>query len=109
MNGILWGVGLIVFAFVIGLVRSIIKASKNPDVQAASDLKMTIQNYRKYQKLYDEHWDVMMKYGANSREAEHFFNKSIFPQINNHNEWRRYQNYREELQRKEMMDQITKS
>lgn len=80
----------------------------DPDVQAASKLRMSITRYRKYQKLYDAHWDVMMKFGVNSSEAEKFFVKEVYPNIPNLNEWRRYEDYRGTLQRKEQEVEIRK-
>lgn len=106
MSYIFWGLGFVAAGFIIGLVYNMVKASKDPDVQAASDLRMTIGNYRKYKRLYDAHWEIMMKYGANSSEAERFFAKEVYPNLPNLNEWRRYEDYRALLQQQEMMDQI---
>ncbi|MCM1077777.1 MAG: hypothetical protein NC411_10505 [Bacteroides sp.] len=103
---ILWGVGFVVAWVLVMIVYNIIKASKDPDVKTATNLQMSITKYKKYQRLYDEHWDIMMKHGADSKEAEDFFRTKVYPNIENPNEWRRYENYRSELQRKEMMEQI---
>ena len=107
LSSILWGLGFVVAGVLIKVVYHAIKASKNPDVQAATDLQISITRFHQYQRLYDAHWDVMMKYGPNSSEAERFFAKEVYPHLTNLNEWRRYENYRAELQRKEMMEQIS--
>ena len=84
------------------------KSLNDPDMQAASKLHMSIKRYRMYQKLYNAHWEIMMKYGANSIEAEDFFRTYVAPYIIIHNEWRRYSEYRGWLQRKEQEEEIKK-
>lgn len=83
-------------------------ALKDPDVKVASALHMNIKRYKKYKKLYDEHWDKMMDYGSHSKEAEDFFRLYVMPNIDNPNEWRRYQDYRGMLKRKEHEEEIRK-
>lgn len=70
------------------------KALKDPDVKNAADLRITIKRFKKYERLYDSYWDAMMKYGPNSPQADEYFDKQIWPQIDVPNEWRRYQNFR---------------
>ncbi|MDE6492937.1 MAG: hypothetical protein K2L37_07300 [Lactobacillus sp.] len=79
---------------------------KDPDLQTAGKLNMSVKNYRMYRKLYDAHWEVMMKYGPNSSEAEKFFAKEVYPYLPNLNEWRKYGEYRGWLQRKEQEEII---
>ena len=87
----------------IGWLVETIKAFKDPDVQAASSLGMSIMKYRHYQKLFDEYQEFMKEHGVNSRASEEKFNE-IWKQIDNPNEWRRYSKYREELSRKELLE-----
>lgn len=70
------------------------KALKDPDVQNAADSRMSIKRFKKYERLYNSYWDVMTKYGPNSPEADEYFDKQIWPQIDVPNEWRRYQYFR---------------
>lgn len=100
------GLGFVFVGFIGYWAYQTIKAMRDPDVQIATDLHMSIKRYRKYQRLYDAHWEVMMKYGTNSREAENFFAKEVYPNLPNPNEWRRYQYYRAMLQQQEIMAQI---
>lgn len=83
----------VVICFVAMLVYHMIRAAKDPDVQAASDLRMSVTRYRHYRKLYDEYQDFMRVHGIHSAASEKKF-MEIFKQIENPNEWRRYQDYR---------------
>ena len=83
------------------------KAMKDPDVHIASNLRMSIKRYRHYQRLYDEYDAFMLEHGADSQASEDKF-LEIFKQIDNPNEWRRYQAYREEKQREEFINEIYK-
>ena len=87
---------VLAFAILTWLAYSI-KATKDPDVQMAAQLKIPLTRYRHYQRLYDEYQEFMKKNGAKSRASEEKFNE-IFKQIDNPNEWRRYSAYREEKQ-----------
>ena len=107
LTSILWGLCLVLAVVLIQIIYHVIKASKDPDVKIATDLRMSITRYHKYQRLYDEHWNIMKKYGSHSKEAEQFFKTQVLPNIDNHNEWRRYEDYRAMLQRKEIMEQIS--
>ena len=49
----------------------------------------------------------MLEHGANSQASEKKF-LEIFKQIDNPNEWRRYQAYREQKQRDEFMKELYK-
>lgn len=94
-----------IIAVAIGLIAMFIyhftKALKDPDVQMASNLRMPVDNFRLYERIYNEHWACMEKYGANSKEAEELFAK-LFRQIKNPNEWRRYQEWRVQKLRRDM-------
>jgi len=89
------GVFTILVYFLLGLITYSIKAARDPDVKAASSLGMSITRFYKYQRLYDEYQDFMEKHGSLSRASEEKFSE-ILKQINNLNEWRRYQQYRYE-------------
>lgn len=93
INGIIIGLVGLAGYFVVFLIYEIIKATKDPDVIAASDLRMTVRRYKKYREWYDEHQRLMEQYGIESKEAEKYF-VSFFKKIKNPNEWRRYQAYR---------------
>lgn len=102
---ILYGIGAVVAGVVFYWLFLTVKAMKDPDVLIASDLRMSIKRYRHYKRLYDEYHDYMLKHGANSRASEKKF-VEIFKQIDNPNEWRRYQAYREQKQRNESLHEI---
>jgi len=108
MKDLLFGIGAVILGVVIIVIYHWIKAMKDPDVQIATDLRMSVLRYRKYAKLYNDYWDVMMKYGTNATESNQYFAKAIFPELQklNMDEWRRYQAYREKLLQKQMMDEI---
>lgn len=80
--------------FLMTWTMAIIKALKDPDVQIASELRISIKRYRHYQHLFDEYQAYMDIHGVNSRASEEKF-KEILKQIDNLNEWRRYCKYRE--------------
>lgn len=88
---------VIVAAVVVGILYfgwTVFKASKDPNVQTASTLRMTISRFKHYERLYDEYDEFMQKHGIDSHDSDEFFAKTIWPQISNPNEWRRYQQYR---------------
>ena len=88
------GIFTLLAYFMMSVISNWIKAMKDPDVQVASDLRMSIKRYRHYQRLYDEYHEFMLKHGIDSHASEEKF-KEIFKQIDNPNEWRRYQQYRQ--------------
>lgn len=105
--GILYGIGALALGAIIYWLFLTFKAMKDPDVQIASDLRMSIQHYRHYQKLFDEYQDFMLKHGTESVASQRKF-VEIFKQIKNPNEWRRYSAYREQKQHQEHMEEIFK-
>ena len=90
---ILGGLVFVVIVALISIITNIIKTTKDPDVQLASDLKIPISRYRKYKEWYDEHQRLMQKYGIESKEANDYF-MFFFKQIKYPNEWRKYQDSR---------------
>lgn len=80
-------------------ISSIFKATKDPDVIAASDLRMPVLRYKQYREWYDMHMELMQKYGCDSKEANKYF-YSFFIKIKDPNEWRRYQKYRYDMSHK---------
>lgn len=96
MTNVLFGVGAIVVGFLLYWLYLTIKAMKDPDVQAASSLRMSIKRYHLYKKIYDEYDEFMKVHGTNSAASEKKF-AELFKQIPNPNEWRRYQEYRYRL------------
>lgn len=107
MKSILGGIIAIFAGGIIWWIIETIKAIKDPDVQAASNLRMSISRYRLYKRLWDEYQEYMKVHGINSKESEEKF-KEIFKQVPNPNEWRRFGQYMEEKQRKEMMEKFQK-
>lgn len=77
-----------------------IKAAKDPNVKAASNLRMTINRFNLYTRLYDEHQDCLLKYGVESQEAQ-LKGVEILKQVPNMNEWRRYCDYRSRMMQEE--------
>lgn len=104
---ILFGIGAVVLGAILYWLFLTAKALKDPDVQIASNLHMSVARYRHYQKLYDEYQEFMLKHGIHSQASEKKFIE-IFKQINNPNEWRRYQAYRDQKQREEHLKEIYK-
>ncbi len=94
IKGLIYGLCLVGIYFLCGWLWHFFKALKDPDVNAAADLRMTISEYRLYQKLYDEYQEYMRIHGASSYDSEEFFRLQIFPRIKNPNKWRRYQKFR---------------
>lgn len=93
MKYVFGGIVAVVIGAVIMLLVNIIKATKDPDVIAASNLRMDVRRYKKYREWYDEHQRLMRRYGIDSMEEQEYF-RSFFKQIKNPNEWRRYQAFR---------------
>lgn len=108
MNTILGGIIAIVAGAIIWWLIGTIKAMKDPDVQAASNLKMSITRFHLYQRLWNEYQDYMKVHGIHSRDSEEKF-KEIFKQIPNPNEWRRFGQYMEQKGREKMMNEIYKN
>lgn len=87
---VMWIVCIFVGFGILGLIKP------DPDTKAANSLGIPINRYRMYERLYNEHMDLMMKHGTNSIEANDFFKREVIPYIkNNPNEWRRFQNSRQ--------------
>lgn len=104
---ILYGIGTVVLGFVIYWIYMSVKALKDPDVQIATNLRMSVKRYRHYERLYNEYQQFIEKHGVHSAASESKF-VEIFKQIDNPNEWRRYQEYRGALQREEFLNKILK-
>lgn len=103
----LYGIGAVVVGVIFYWLFLTAKAMRDPDVQIATDLRMSVKRYRHYQRLYDEYKDFMLQHGVNNQASEKKFIE-IFKQIDNPNEWRRYQAYREQKQRNEYLHEIHK-
>lgn len=100
VRGLVTGTSAIIIYAVIAIISNIISVTKDPDVKAASDLRMDVRRYRQYREWYDEHQRLMEKYGINSKEEQTYF-MNFIKKIGNKNEWRRYQNFRFEQSRTE--------
>ena len=107
LRSIFCGVFSILVYFLLALITYSIKATKDPDVQAASNLGMSITRFHLYQRIFDEYQDFLCEHDAESKEAYDKF-KELFKQIPNPNEWRRYSKYREELERKRLYEELNK-
>lgn len=99
------GISIIAAIAIFIFIRSFIKSLKDPDIRNASNLRMSVNNYRKYKEWFDKHQELMDKYGTDSKQAYEYFN-SFFQKIKNKNEWRRYQDFRFEETRKKRMDAL---
>lgn len=87
---IMWFFCIFIGLGILGLIKP------DPDTKAANSLRIPIHRYRMYERLYNEHMDLMMKHGTNSKEENDFFKREVIPYIKNHpNEWRRYQDSRQ--------------
>ncbi len=111
-DSILWrclfgGVFSVLMYFLIFTFTQWVKAMKDPDVLAASDLRMSVKRYRVYQRIYDEYQAFIREHGADSPASARKF-RELFKEIKNPNEWRRYQNYRYELAKKERQEEYKK-
>lgn len=102
----IWGIVFVLIGGFVGFIYHTKKSVKDPDVQTASNLKMSLTSFRKYQKLYDDYQEFMATHGVNSSDSEKYYLKNIFPQIKNQNEWRRYQNFREQKAQEERLNEI---
>lgn len=102
---LIYGIGAVIVGIILYWLYLTAKAMKDPDVQIATDLRMSIKRFRHYQRLYDEYEDFILKHGANSQASEKKFIE-IFKQIDNPNEWRRYQKYRLQIQQQELYKEI---
>lgn len=102
---ILYGIFTVVLAVFIYWLYQTVKATNNPDVQIASSLRMSVKRYKNYQRLYDEYHDFMLKHGSNSAASEKKF-VEIFKQIDDPDEWCRYQEYRSKLFEKQRQEII---
>lgn len=92
--------------FLISWIYNSIKASKDPEVRAASNLRMTTKRYRLYKELFEKHQAAMRKYGTDSQKAYDIFVKEIHPNIPNPNEWRRFCDYQVILGKEKMQKEI---
>lgn len=111
-DSILWrclfvGVFSVLIYFVMFVFTQWVKAMKDPDVLVASDLRMSVKRYRVYQRIYDEYQAFMKDHGIDSPASERKF-QELFKEVKNPNEWRRYQQYRFDLSRKERLKELEK-
>lgn len=107
MNPLFGGVIAVVSGAIVWWIVGTIKSTKDPDVQAASNLRMSVSRFRLYKRLWDEYQEYTKEHGIHSQESEEKF-KEIFQQVPNPNEWRRFGQYMEDLQHKKMMEEINK-
>ncbi len=75
MNIIVGGFVFVAIGFVAMIVVNVIKATKDPDVIEASNLRMGVRRYKKYKKWYDEHQRLMRRCGIGSKEEQEFFSR----------------------------------
>ena len=97
MEFLIYALIAIAVYFILGWIYFAIKAFKDPDVQEASKLRMTVKNYHKYQSIYDEEM-TYLKTGKTPPNR--------YDEISNFNEWRRYQQYRKGLADKEYYNSL---
>ena len=97
-------VGAFIFAY---WLYCFIKATKDPEVLEASDLRMTITRYRKYKEANNRIQEIYRTHGTNSAQA----NKEvdlIISGLPNMNEWRRFMDYQLRKQHDEMQKMINR-
>ena len=87
---------LIASFFIVSFIMFWCEATKDPDVVIASKLNMPIGRYKQYREWYDEFLRLMEEHGTKSKIAYDYF-MSFFPKIKNLNEWRRYQDFRAQM------------
>lgn len=73
-----------------------VKAFRNPDVQAATKLNMSILRYNKYQKIWKE-IKIIQNSKKNSEEARKEINALLITQVPNIEEWHRFEEYQTEM------------
>ena len=106
MRYILYGFAAVGLGVIVMWLYYSIKAIKDPDVKAATDLRMTIGRYNLYKRLYEKHQSAMKEFGSFSSEADEIFAKEIYPKIPNPNEWRRFCDYQLKKQREEFRKEM---
>lgn len=82
-------------------VREAFKATKDPEVIEATELRMDIRRYKKYKDMSERISKVYKEYGLNSSIAEKKVN-DIIKEAPNYNEFDRYQRYRMQKDREEI-------
>lgn len=97
MTFLIYGLIAIAAYFIIGWLYFTIKAFKDPDVQEASKLRMSVKNFRKYREIYDEQI-ACYKSGKTPPDRT--------DEIKNFNDWRRYGDYRQKLADIEYMESL---
>ena len=108
LRSIFGGVFTLLTYFFMMFIPYYIKAFKDPDVQTASNLRMSITRYNLYKQLWNEYQKFMEEHGVNSNES-YEKSKEIIKQIPNLNEWRRFGNYMIEKEQKARMDELYKT
>ena len=104
--GITCGLISVFYYALLVYITHFIRALKDPDVQIASELRMSITRYKRYREWFNEHQRIMQIHGCESKEANDYFN-SFFKKIKYPNEWRRYSHYRLMLGKEEMLRDCT--
>ena len=82
-------VGALIFAY---WLYCFIKATKDPEVIEASDLRMTITRYRKYKEAKNRIQEIYRTHGVNSPQANEYVDR-IISELPNMNEWRKFMDY----------------
>lgn len=84
-----YGILAVVIFIVVLWIRETAKAAKDPDVIEASELRIPIYRYRKYQEAWDKIQAIYKAYGTDSQMSIKMVNE-IIESLPNLNEWRRY-------------------
>ena len=77
-DALLWrcifsGIFSVLAYFLMMWLTATFKALKDPDVQIASELRMSVKRYRHYQRLYDEYQEFMAEHRVDSHASEEKF------------------------------------
>jgi len=92
MSTLLWIISFIALSFILHWLYYTIKATKDPDVIAATKLDMLITHYNKYKKIQAQLEEL---YNRGITEGDEI--KELMKQIPNMNEWYRFCDYQYKL------------
>ena len=85
----IYGIIAVVIFIIILWVRETAKAAKDPDVIEASELRIPIYRYRKYQEAWNKIQTIYKQYGTDTPTSNKMV-EEIIRNLPNLNEWRRY-------------------
>lgn len=87
------GLSALLVYVLLSITTNIVKSLKAPEVQEASELRMTITRYKKYKQMWNEIQTIYSEEGINSKTERKVYD--IIKQAPDMNEWRRFGDYQE--------------